>query len=145
MSRTPTSRDESRNGKIPYRPTPYPVYADGISFSHKNLKIGRNPGKPDKIQNEIGGRDFLIEFTDSVFFLSGSSHFLCPEIPDYRFLCPKFPFSLPGNSRILGFGCRAAYKLPDPRELTGIHLQKRAHATPASASVLGDSVECRSS
>ena len=61
-------RDESRNGKIPYRPTPYTIYTDWISFLQENSKFRKNPGKSGKFGNEIGGSFFLTEFSVPVFY-----------------------------------------------------------------------------
>jgi len=73
-------RDESRNGKIPYRPTPYTIYTDRISFLQENSKFKKNPGKSGKFGNEIGGSFFLTEFSVPVFYTG---------IPEF------FPFTQP--------------------------------------------------
>ena len=76
-----TGRDESRNGKIPYRPTPYTIYTDRISFLQENSKFKKNLGKSGKFGNEIGGSFFLTEFSVPVFYTG---------IPEFF---PFFPFT----------------------------------------------------
>jgi hypothetical protein len=48
------SRDESGNGKFPYRPTPNTEIPDRISFSREKTDSGRNPGKFGESGIEIG-------------------------------------------------------------------------------------------
>ena len=67
-------RDERRNEKIPYRPTPSTIYPDQISNSQKRFEIRKNSGNSNKIGNGISWAFFLTIFADSVF-------------------CQNFPFS----------------------------------------------------
>ena len=47
-------RDESGNGKFPYRPTPNTGIPDQISFSREKTDSGRNPGKFGEFRIKIG-------------------------------------------------------------------------------------------
>ena len=61
------SRDESGNGKIPYRPTPYLVFTDRILHFREKTETGKNSVKFGEIGIEIGWGLFLTEFADPVF------------------------------------------------------------------------------
>jgi len=54
LSTPRVARDESGNGKFPYRPTPNTGIPDRISFSREKTDSGRNPGKFGESGIEIG-------------------------------------------------------------------------------------------
>ena len=60
-------RDESRNRKIPYRPTPYIVYTDQIPLLQEKTKSGKYTGKSGEFRNGSGLGNFLTEFSVTTF------------------------------------------------------------------------------
>jgi hypothetical protein len=54
VDKVEVGRDESGNGKFPYRPTPNTEIPDRISFSREKTDSGRNPGKFGESGIEIG-------------------------------------------------------------------------------------------
>jgi len=85
-------RDESRNGKFPYRPTPNTILTDRISYFREKTDSGKNSGKTAKTGSKS---------VEAFFRLNFRFPFFTREIPDgipvFIFRLDSSPLALPAH------------------------------------------------
>ena len=97
-----TCRDESGNGKIPYRPTPYQDFPDRMPYFREKTKSGKNSGKFGEIGIEIGWGLFPTKLADPVFnsvFSRGIPELQQPTPAKPSHVTAQGPFARPPSTK----------------------------------------------